>query len=567
MPGRRIVPLILFTVALTAVAWRVVAACRGTDLFSDDAYYYAIIARNFVETGRFTFDGFSSTHGFHPLLFWLEAAGYAVFGTSASPAGQYLGILIGSAVVFLATVVACLIIACRGSRSEDDTVVRAALLLTLCVVLVPRFTVPYFLGMESTLVLPLLMLTAMAAWRGRYTSAGICALLLVMARLDTLPYVVVPIGLACVWRERNNGWKAALRSGARVGLPAVLGTAVFVAWHHHRFGHPVPIHGALKSCFPAIHLQWHKLFDVATAGPTLPATLAVAVLAVALLVRRGKVGNEARGAGLMAAVVALIQLAVFVLFQKWSKPVPVWYLGPVVATGCFALAVGAINTLGLKRLRPLLIVAVIATVGANIVSIVRPWYAGTPLWAGTPASNVRPNEEPRNLVGFMESLPDDAVWACTDCGNIAFFSGRTVVNLDGLVNDFSYQEVLRDGRLAEYLRSRQVRYLVFLAWDRPQTVGRTYEPMYECRVDAALFSGDYETTEFYVYSYLYQTHSDRLRLPCNAEVWRSGASRDGQVMGRAIVFDLYRALDDTAPRPAVSNSKLRRHWALVRPQR
>src|SRR5574340_812292 len=79
----------LLAVAAVAVGWRVEQAWRGVDLWSDDAYYYLVIARNFVETGRFTFDGSSLTHGFHPLLCWLEAAGYAILGTQAELMTQY----------------------------------------------------------------------------------------------------------------------------------------------------------------------------------------------------------------------------------------------------------------------------------------------------------------------------------------------------------------------------------------------------------------------------------------------------------------------------------------------
>ncbi len=513
-PYRWPVSLLLLTVAVVAVAWRLLQASGGVDLFTDDAYYYTIIARNFVETGRFTFDGSSLTNGFHPLLFWLEAAGFSLFGTGPSPKDQYVAIFAGVATIFLLTIIGGLLAVFHRARSQSDAVLQSGLLITLCVVLIPRFTMPFLGGMEAILVLPLLMLVGILAWQQRHLWAGICGLMLVMARLDTLPYVVVPIGLACAWRCRSqNG--AAIRAGIKVVLPAVAGTSALMLWHSSHFGHPVPIHGVLKSCFPRVNVQWQNVLAGPSGSTTLTAALAASVLAAGLLLRSGRIGREARGAGLTAAALGLLQLAAFVLFQKWSKPVPVWYFGPVLLCGTFALAVGVANTVGLRRMRAVTTIAVAAVLAINVVSTARVLrHAAASVSA----------EEPEDLVGFMKGKPEQ-VWACTDCGKLAFWSGQRVVNLDGLVNGFDYQEDLRRGRLARHLADKNVKYLICTAWDRPQTDRGEYEPMYACRVAPALFSGDYETTDFYVYSYQYMKYSDRIRLPQAAWLPQPGLPR------------------------------------------
>lgn len=540
-PGNWPVSLGLLAVAGMAAAWRVLQASQGVDLFSDDAYYYAIIARNFVETGRFTFDGLSLTNGFHPLLFWVETAGFAVFGTAASPGAQYLGILAGVTAVFLLTVGGCLWAVHARARSEDDAVIQTALWITLCVILVPRFTVPFLGGMEAILVLPLFLLLGILAWRSQYAAAGIGALLLVMARLDMLPYVVLPIGLACAWRERSEG-RSAIRSGLLVVLPAVIGTSLLMLWHLWYFGEPVPIHGVLKSCFPRINFRWHEVVG----GPFGLSTLRIAILSAAagagLLLRGGKIGKEVRGAGLTAAALGLVQLAAFMMFQKWSKPIPVWYLGPAVLAGAFALAVGIANTVGLRRLRTVAMTAGVAVVAINLASLGRAWQRGGPPWAIARTPPGKAADGPASVVDFIKMQPRHQTWACTDCGKLAFWGDRTIVNLDGLVNDFRYQDDLRDGRLAQHLLKKNVKYLICTAWDRSQTDRGEYEPMYRCRVAPDLFSGDYETAEFFVYSYKYMKYSDTIRLPREAEVWRSAAGRDGRAMARTIVFDLDVAL-------------------------
>ncbi len=531
--------LCVFAAAVVAVLCRVPMIWQGRDLFCDDAYYYLVTASNFVETGRFTFDGLSQTNGFHPLLFWLEAAALAVFGTPSDPMRLYWGACCAMGALFLLTIAGSLQAVHTQARFEGDAPARHALLLTLCVVLLPRFTTPYLGGMESILVLPLLLALGVLAWERRYGFAGIVALLLVMARLDMAPYVVGPISAACVWRERHRGW-AAFQSGFHVALPPLLGTLLLMGWHQWYFGHPVPIHGVLKSCFPRIHFQGGNVFSMTAQSITPAYALLAAVSGAGLLLRGRGCSKEACRLGLAAAAVALLQLAAFTLFQKWSKPIPVWYVGPAVLAGTFALTVGVVNTIGLRWMRPLTLVAGMAVLAINLAAAARGWdsqWWTTPSGPKTPVATL-----PAEIVEFMKTKPADRIWACTDCGKLAFWSERPVVNLDGLVNDFEYQKALRDKRLGEYLVARNVRYLVFLVWDRPQTDHGSYEPMYDCRVAPDLFKGNYRWADFHVVSYQYMTHSDIVRLPREAEVWRSTPTPDGNAMGRAVIFDLDVAL-------------------------
>ncbi len=551
-PSLRLLSLAVLAVAVLAVAWRIVQASAGVDLFSDDAYYYTVTARNFVQSGRITFDGSALTNGFHPLLFWIEAAGFALLGTDASPQSQYLTLMIAVAAVFVLTLGACLWIAQARTSSKADLVVRTALFLTVCILLIPRFSKPFLGGMESILVLPLLLLVGWLAWRRRYAVAGMAALLLVMARLDMLPYVVFPLGLVVAWRERSELRRAA-RSVLSLCAAAGAGTLGLMAWHWSYFGHPAPIHGVLKSCFPRINFQWHQVFGRGYGGMTLWFALLAATVAIGLLIRRrpegndtsgnDTSGNEARGAGLTAALLCLIQLAAFMLFQKWSKPIPVWYLGPALLTGSFALGVGLLSRLGPRGLRAMTMAAVLLAVTINAASYARAWHRGAPLWAAPSVVPACTAGDAGELVEFIKRQPPEELFAATDCGKLAFWSGRRVVNLDGLVNDFAYQKALRDGRLAEYLAGRNVKYLIFPAWDRPLAQG-AYEPMYEHRVAPALYSGDYESAEFYVYSYQHMTYSDRVPLSLSAEVWRSATLRDGRALCKTVVFDLPRARRD-----------------------
>jgi hypothetical protein len=142
-----------------------------------------------------------------------------------------------------------------------------------------------------------------------------------------------------------------------------------------------------------------------------------------------------------------------------------------------------------------------------------------------------------DLYSLVLSRGPDAVWAATDCGAIAFWTGAPFVNLDGLINGFEYQTALKHNDLDGYLKRTGVDYLVVGAWRCGPSAG-PIDPMYVHRVDPTLFSGEYSTYDFFVYSYMYETYSDTITLLRDQEVWRSDHELDGTIPARTIVFNL-----------------------------
>ena len=86
--SRWALPGIFVLASASSLGWRIVWATRQ-DIFTDDAYYYAVIARNLAATGKLTFDGVSGTNGFHPLLLLLEAGVAGLLPESLSPGSFY----------------------------------------------------------------------------------------------------------------------------------------------------------------------------------------------------------------------------------------------------------------------------------------------------------------------------------------------------------------------------------------------------------------------------------------------------------------------------------------------
>ncbi|MEZ4823136.1 MAG: hypothetical protein R2942_12255 [Ignavibacteria bacterium] len=98
------------------------------------------------------------------------------------------------------------------------------------------------------------------------------------------------------------------------------------------------------------------------------------------------------------------------------------------------------------------------------------------------------------------------LFAMKDAGHFSYFSGREVINLDGLVNSFEFQEILKDGKLNEYLRRHNLKYIVQHAvWERDD-----------------ITDGEYDSIDLNFISHKYSVLSDNITLQKKDEVYRSG---------------------------------------------
>lgn len=518
------------------------------DVFSDDAYYYTIVARNFAESERFTFDGISETNGFHPVLFWVQVLLSLILGPDVSPLRFYYFLVILFAGLLLGFVGLFVYAGSRLNRNTVDIRYRYVLTLSVALCLLPVNRDIFFVGMESTLTLPLCVLIIMLVYFGKYAAAGFIGVLLVASRLDTIVYFLCPLsGMYGIYEWYNQ---KSLLSGIsallRLVLPAVAFVLIYMLFNLIRFDNWMPIHGALKNNFPRINVQLQNLFGISEYLRWLHhyrpfVSLLLAVAGGCLLLRPRQIKGKQLVFGITMVVVTLTQLAGFVFFQKWAKPIPPWYQGLPLFTGIVSMAVGLSNQLSLRVFRIIALFCLVPVVFLSGKDLVQNIYNSV---TGSMAT-VDPRLE---VIQFIGTMPQNAVWAYTDCGKIAFWSDHQFVNLDGMINNFDYQEYLNKQELREYLKRVGVRYLIAGVWNRKQMKGSDYELMYRYRIAPDVFSGNYENLRFYLYSYLYGTYSDVLMLPKNAEIWRSRGYIDGSAGARFVIYDLNIAMEYTSNR-------------------
>jgi hypothetical protein len=528
-------PHLVFSLLILAVLIRFVGditiSAAGHDILDDDAYYYTVTASNFAATGKMTFDGYSVTNGYHPLWFWIQVLTYKLGMSRLSVTNQAVVVLCMQYLIFGCTL--------GGTmwwilRNRARTSVVSAAMLGLIVLIYPKHTSIFLSGMETVLVLPLLILFLQFTWTARWKWAGVIGCVLVMSRLDTLVYVIAPVIVLTALLERSSV-RLFVKRAFQVGGPPLLVTLALMLTYRITFGHPLPIHGVCRSSFPAVHLQWHHLtqpvsFAFSSGAPGLLASVNLPTALIALpvcgllLFPKGTFSPPQRAAALWLVVLGMIQLASFILFQKWAKPISPWYLAPLIVFSAGAIAAAATHLAG----RRAILWACLALAGLLVV------LSGIREVRRTGLRRL-----PSRLEQFVETRGRGAVWAATDCGNISFRTGARFVNLDGLINGFDYQAALRDGRLKAYLEEADVRYLLVGVWQHGPR-GGWFEPMYAHRSNKAAFDGTYATFDFYVYSYMYECYSDTLTLGHEQEVWRSPPGLDGTIPARTVVFDLAR---------------------------
>jgi hypothetical protein len=186
-----------------------------------------------------------------------------------------------------------------------------------------------------------------------------------------------------------------------------------------------------------------------------------------------------------AALSVLLHFCYYVFFTKWTH-----YAWQFASYNLFLVIV--LPVLFRRQIGNL--PAVVHKLFPVVVLLCAGLFAGTKIY-GRLHVNLERNWHGISYKAAMNSkqfIHNGDVVAMADAGIFSYFGDYTVINIDGLVNDFEFQNIIRQGEVNNYFRSCKVSYLAimdtvgYLTGDNSSNIYRLYSYMYGCYSDSII---------------------------------------------------------------------------------
>lgn len=433
--------IIVFLLSLPLVVFTASASPEELlRFFPDDAFYYLQTASNFAAHGTISFDGINETNGFHPLYFIVASTLARMFGKSSL---LQITFAFHGFCIFLS---ACLIV--RSIRPLPFWL-SAALLTFLCVPLIWLY-IWLSSGMESGLVLlstVLLFVEIKKCAESEFScplhSAGLGVVLsmLLLSRLDMIICVTPLVGyiglrLMRVLFKSPFSFRKIFPFLLILGIPFFL-CILYITFNLRIFGHIIPVSAVSKSVF---FVPFSGSWNASTSGgnPMIVFILVLPFLLSLILLGRFLLDlfSHHRQALNLNIVLLSAGVALFYLYLRFfASNFFRWYFTFPLAFTAIALADMLhdpslrISTFRLTRVLGYSFIT--ATVAAGIIF-------NTVFFFGWNRPKSIQQHLYRVAIEIDTRLGRDAVVGTFDAGVLGFFSGRRVINLDGLANSYDY---------------------------------------------------------------------------------------------------------------------------------
>lgn len=430
----------------------------------DDTFLYLQVARNVSHGQGPTFDGIHLTNGFQPLWLMLTVPFGWVF---RSPDSFIRACLALCGILNVASAVALYRLGViLGGRAVASTAVVG------WVWMVTRWK-PLLSGMETNLYVFIFLMFVLHLQRSRVTGGRLSALggYLVLCRVDALVYAVAGV---MALRPRT------VKALCGMVLPGLLLVAPYLAWNQYAFGSPMPISGRVKALYYRLelgerYLTVAHLVDGCTVRlpHAIASTSSIYTAPLEGLVNRRVIAQATPWACLAAF------LALFVGRERRWRLLAVLALAGALHMLVFALTIGQFASLAWYY-GPFMVLVLLGFSRAFSALAHRAGCA--PAWIGhavlvaavavatrAGAMTLQIPADPDSLYQWRyrvarwmaSNLDRSAIVGSWNAGHLAYFSGRPVVNLDGLVNDQAYFEVLRsESDVLPYIRKEGITHIV-----------------------------------------------------------------------------------------------------------
>jgi hypothetical protein len=419
---------------LLAAAYAVLLVRFPNPFFADDSFFYLVVGRNVALGHGSTFNRLVLTNGYHPLWMLLCALVYRIFP------GRAVGLHAIAALIVLLNLAVLLLVQRLLRRLGTATWIAWT-------VLVP-FLFGLQLGTESSLSAAILAATLLLlarylehpTWASAFAFHG-AAMLAVLARLDSIFVVACLWTAVLVWAARQPERSVLRQALALIPLYAVFWGGYLLSnlvWFHAF----VPISGLLKSS----NIADHRL------GQNLPHTalVALAISALSLLYLWRKQRDRWLLVAELPFFAGVLMHALYITLHMTSETRWTWYYVSWALLAAITAARAGGCLLRGARTGPWLRNAAMAC--AVLLSLAL-WYR-----MGWKHSKLEKHDLPvlaleRTVEGQQHVR---SLLSYDQPGAMAYYSDISVVPLDGLMGNLSYQQELAQHGIWEFIRREHI---------------------------------------------------------------------------------------------------------------
>ncbi len=416
---------------------------------NDDSYFYLKTALNFAKQGKSTFDGISLTNGYHPLWFLILTVVFKLSLLSGVSSENLLLRIVFLLVTFLNIIILYLI---KKAFFEFEINHKNKAFLLSLVLLIP-FVLFYQLGLETQIFTLFFFIVITQVSRFFINpdnvklkiGISISLSLLFLSRVDLFWYILTMLLIYILLKDRNL-FHEFLKI---LSLPFVT-IFVYVLINKMVFNTYYPISSYYKLSF--------NIFENLKFFPTPlknPIDFSILFLIIVLKLSSIFFLNKSRCHKNDFVKILIWSNFTFIFFLLInflinSNGVREWYYTFPMFTSimCFSLVIST------QRIYNIILLASFV-INLFYFTIFRMNY-----YNHTSAYNY--------ALDLKKSIKEDSIIYQVDySGLISFFSGKSIINGDGLINSYEYYEYVKSGRLKEYLENYKPEYLSFYSFENP----------------------------------------------------------------------------------------------------
>lgn len=453
-----------FLIALLVGASIIPFHINPDNFIADDAYFYLQVAHNIAQGKGSTFHQITSTNGYHPL--WMACC---VIGALITP-GNKIALLHLMAIIQFVFYGISLFFLYRITLKLGLRFFSIGIcLLTFLLLNVGGLRI---FEAHLSIMLHLIALDFfLTLYNGKKNSSflfsyGLILGAVLLSRIDTI-FFVVPLWLASAYlliaKEQS---KIPLFQLMTVTVSPLLLGIGYLGVNYYAFGHFVPISGVLKSSFPEAHFSWLSLGLHGLIG--LIPTIAGLILILLTSYKRDKKAILLYS----LLLVGIVSHALYIATFSWGSQ---WYYVTAYAAAplCFMQLFTDLHDFLRERLEILaksLAIAVQICVllllsSSVLISYLKAHYHFSVVLVATGKQRFDEkvvNSQARVVGGLLEKYidPNSAIFVFDSPGILAYYSERKIVPVDGLMNNFAYNdEIVKEG-IATYLAKRNIHFFL-----------------------------------------------------------------------------------------------------------